>query len=266
MKAFKCNDKKIKGILVDYASKELTGREMQRVDAHLETCRDCREEYRLMQRFDEESLRLEDTCNAEMQSINWEETAQTINSAIPFKHYRPAVSRGTSFLFNWKLAGPVLAGVFLLGIWLGYLFFHVSPYPPLLPGKKTSPGVSLARLENTLAKKEVVHYFKQSQLVLTDLMKQCDVDGSFSWKNQLDIKRVRALLGKNRYFSQNLNHPELLGSKKLLKKIEWLLYEILMSDDSTSCQQLQRLQDYIKHERLLLKIRLVGKELSFSEV
>ena len=266
MKAFKCSDKKIKALLVDYAAKELPLLEIQRVEAHLETCRGCREEYRLMKRLDEESLRLQKTCNAEMQAINWEETAQTISSAIPFNHYKPAVSRGTSFLFNWKLAAPVLTGVFLLGIWLGYLFFHISPQSPLLPVKEASPGVSLARMENTLAKKEVVHYFSQSQLVLTDLMKQCDVDGSFSWKNQLDIKRVRALLSKNRYFSQNLNHPQLLSSKKLLKKIEWLLYEILMSDDSTSCQQLQRLQDYIKQERLLLKIRLVGKELSLSEV
>jgi len=266
MKTFKCKDKKMKSVLVDYALNGLPGREMQRTAVHLETCRDCREEYRLMQRFDKESLGLEDACNLEMQAINWEETAQTISSAIPFKHYKPAASRGTSFLFNWKLAAPVLAGVLLLGIWLGYLFFHVSPQPPLLPAKEASPGVSLDRLENTLAKKEVVHYFKQSQLVLTDLMKHCDVDGSFPWKNQLDIKRVRALLSKNRYFSRNLNHPELLGSKKLLKKIEWLLYEILMSDDNTSCQQLQRLQDYIKQERLLLKIRLVGKELSLDEV
>jgi hypothetical protein len=47
-----------------------------------------------------------------------------------------------------------------------------------------------------------------------------------------------------------------------------LLYEILVTgiDEDTSCQELQQLQDYIKQERLLLKIRLVGKELTLSEV
>lgn len=264
----KCNDKEMKGILVDYASQELSAGEMQRVAAHLDTCRDCREELLLLQRLEVESLRLDESCHAAMQSIDWEETAQTISSAIPFKHYKPAAStsRRLSFLFNWKLAAPLLTGVFLLGIWLGYFLFHVSPYPPLLPEKETSPEVSLARLENTLAKKEVAHYFKQSQLVLTGLMEQCDVDGSFSWKNQVDRKRIRALLSKNRYFNQNLNNPDLLSSKKLLKKIEWLLYEILMTGDDTSCRRLQRLQEYIEQERLLFKIRLVGKELSYDEV
>jgi hypothetical protein len=80
------------------------------------------------------------------------------------------------------------------------------------------------------------------------------------------MHRVRALLGKSRYFKRSLDDPQLMSSKQLLEKIEWLLYEILMSDDETSCQQLQRLQEYIKRERLLLKIRLVGKELSLSEV
>ena len=266
MKAFKCKDKNIKKTLVDYVCQELSTEEARRTEAHLGVCRSCREEHRVLERIHRESLRLEKVCNAEMQSIDWEETAQTVSRAIPFNHYRPSASRKVSFHFNWKLAVPVITAVFFLGLWLGYFLFHISPQKPLLPGKKTVPGVSLDRLENTLAKREVGHYFKQSQLVLTDLMKQCNADGSFSLKNQVDMERVRALLSKNRYFSQNLNQPDLLSSRKLLKKIEWLLYEIIMTDEETSCQQLQRLQDYIKQERLLFKIRLVGKELHLNEV
>jgi hypothetical protein len=37
-------------------------------------------------------------------------------------------------------------------------------------------------------------------------------------------------------------------------------------EEDISCQKLQQLQDYIKQERLLFKIRLVGKELQLSEV
>jgi hypothetical protein len=87
-------------------------------------------------------------------------------------------------------------------------------------------------------------------------------------QNQVDIRRVRTLLGKSRYFRENLDNPQLLSSKPLLKKIEWLLYEILMTniEEDISCKKLQQLQDYIKQERLLFKIRLVGKELTLSEV
>jgi hypothetical protein len=37
-------------------------------------------------------------------------------------------------------------------------------------------------------------------------------------------------------------------------------------DEKGSCKELQRLQDYIRKERLLLKLRLVGKDISYKEV
>ena len=216
-----------------------------------------------------------------MATIDWEETARTISSHIPFKPMvplKPRKSLGSWFhfnlpaiSFNWKLAVPAMAGIFLLGIWLGYLLFHVAPTAPVqagVPDPRLSTAASLDRLENTLARKEVVGYFDQTQLVLTDLMKQCSTDGSFSMQNQVDMRQVRTLLGKSRYLSENLDDPRLLSSKQLLKKIEWLLYEILMtgSDEETSCRKIEQFQDYIKQERLLLKMRLVGKELTLSEV
>jgi hypothetical protein len=211
-----------------------------------------------------------------MASIDWEDTAHTIAGNIPFEE-APRKSKKPWFDFNlsrisfsWKLAVPAMTGIFLLGIWLGYLIFHVTPTGSSGPftSRLSSPKSSLDRLENTLARKAVASYFDQTQLVLTDLMKQCSTNGSFSLQNQVDMRRVRALLGKSRYFRENLNNPQLLSSKPLLKKIEWLLYEILMTDmeEDISCKKLQQLQNYIKQERLLFKIRLVGKDLTLSEV
>jgi hypothetical protein len=273
-KKYKCKD--INPLLTEYVSGQLLPAVIRRIEEHLPTCRNCREEYTLTQRLNRETHRLDDECNAVMASIDWEETAHTITGNIPFEE-APRKSKKPWFVFNlsaisfsWKLAVPAMAGIFLLGIWLGYLFFHVTPTDtpaPFTPGLSTSKS-SLDRLENTLARKEVASYFDQTQLVLTDLMKQCSTDGSFSLQNQVDIRRVRTLLGKSRYFRENLDNPQLLSSKPLLKKIEWLLYEILMTgtDEDTSCQKLQQLQNYIKQERLLFKIRLVGKELTLSEV
>lgn len=277
-KTHKCKD--INPLLTDYALGQLFSADSQRIEEHLLTCRSCREEYTLMQKLNRETRRLDEDCNAVMAAIDWEETARTIASNISFEE-APRKSKRPWFDFNWsgvsfswKFAVPAMAGIFLLGIWLGYLFFHVTPTDTSVPSIRSLPekdvpaASSLDRLENTLARKEVVSYFDQTQLVLTDLMKQCNTDGSFSLQNQVDIRRVRTLLGRSRYFRENLDNPQLLTSKPLLKKIEWLLYEILMTgiDEDTSCQKLQQLQDYIKQERLLLKIRLVGKELTLSEV
>jgi hypothetical protein len=227
---------------------------------------------------------VEEECNRVMATIDWEENAYEVSAAaVKRRAPRFRFSFNLSdygFGFNWKLAVPALASVLLFGIGLGYLFFHgnVSPSSPSLSRQQgreyaveipsNGGGNSLDRLENTLAKKEVSGYFQQTQLTLTDLMKQCDTDGAFSFRDNVDMQRVRSLLAKGRYFDQNLNDPRLISGKQLVKKIDWLLFEILMmdTDDKTSCEKLRRLQEYIKKERLLFKIRLVSKDFSISEV
>ncbi|MCP4153925.1 MAG: hypothetical protein GY757_39730, partial [bacterium] len=111
-------------------------------------------------------------------------------------------------------------------------------------------------------------YFKQSQVLLTDLMRQCDDTGTSGPTDGLNIRRVKTLLNKNHYLSRDITDPQLLSSRKLLKKIEWLLYEMVSMEegDGTDCNKLQQLQDYIRQERLLLKLRLVGKDINYSEI
>jgi hypothetical protein len=267
--------------LTDYAAGALSAGEVRWLESHLDTCRDCREEYELILRLNEASRHSREKCRAVMASIDWDETARALSSRIPFEPVMTRQPRRSlrswfhmnwpAITFNWKLAAPAMAGIFLLGIWLGYLLFHITPTAPAPPGSPAeglTTAAALNRLENTLARKEVAGYFDQSQLVLTDLMKQCKSDGSFSLHDQVDIRRVRDLLSKSRYLRENLDEPRLMSSKKLLEKIEWLLYEILISssDDETSCKKIEQFQNYIKQERLLFKIRLVGNELSLSEV
>jgi predicted anti-sigma-YlaC factor YlaD len=274
-------------MLADYASNELSPGDMHVLESHVKTCPHCREEFLLVQRINHEMLLQEEACADLMTSMDWTGTARTISDGIPFKPETTTASQeswrrwrrfhwadlaGSAVPFKWKLALPVLAGIFLLGIGLGYIFFH-TPSPALppgahVPGERTSNEISVALLEDTLAKREVAGYLKQTQLVLTDMMKHCETDDSFSIGNRVDIQRVRTLLNKSSYFKRNLDDPQLMSNKLLMKKIEWLLYEILMTDadEKNTCRELQRLQDYIKQERLLLKIRLAEEELSLSEV
>jgi hypothetical protein len=226
--------------------------------------------------IEQEAAYLDDECNAVMSAVDWDANAMDIAENIPFKpgktrKFGSAWNRWFSFS-PWKLALPTMTAIFLLGIGLGYFMFHdSSPSKPVFIAKRASiTEVSLDRMEETLARKEVVGYLKQTQMVLTDVLEQCSADSSFSVQNSMDKRRVRSLLNKSRYFKENLDDPKLMSSKPLLKKIEWLLYEILMTDseidNENSCQQLEKLQEFIKKERLMLKIRLIGKELSLSEV
>jgi hypothetical protein len=269
--------KKMKQIMVEVLSGELTGTSPQSKEMadHLNTCSRCRREYGLLQKIYSETRQIDEAAEAAVETIDWEENARDIVYGIRLRQARRRTwSRGFSFQpMNWKWLVPTLAGVFLLGICLGYLLFYNAPRGSLSGEEFFQPVTAdnaavIDRLEGALARRQVQGYFQQTELLLTDLMRQCDEDGTAAWLTGANRQRVRTLLNKNRYLEQDLTHPELLSTHRLVKKIEWVLYEMSTLKEGASCSQLQRLQDYIRQERLLLKLRLVGKDISpsYSEV
>lgn len=256
-----CKD--IKNALIDYSTGDISSENKQRVEKHLKVCEHCSAEQRhYLQIFDNAQF-VNKESEALLKTIDWGRNAQEISRNIRSGKARSSRAFTLTFnILNWKALAPITAAVLLLGIWFGYLLFHSYPGVMNFPEKSAQQQFSLSRLEAALAQKEVSGYFQEAQLVVTDLMRQCDVNGDTFHQDQLNRKRVKLLLNRSKYFSQDLENPRLLSSRSLLKKIEWLLYEILTLDDTISCRQLQQLQDYIRQERLLLKIRLIKKDVT----
>jgi len=253
---------KIDDIMIDYAGGDISAEELRQAKAHLKICVRCKREYRQYVEIFKNMESLNRDSDMLMEQIDWEKNARDLSRGIRLKS--AAAGRKYSFTFNimnWKILAPITAAVLFLGIYLGYLLFHVSPEKGLIPAESRQQ-ISLARLEAVLAEKEVSGYFKDAQLVLTDLMRRCDVDGDAYLQDRLNRDRVKLLLSRSKYFTRDLDNPRLMSSRKLLKKIEWLLYEILTLDDAVSCRQLQQIQEYIRQERLLLKIRLIEKDIT----
>ena len=67
---------------------------------------------------------------------------------------------------------------------------------------------------------------------------------------------------KKKYFQQNLPALEWLKVRNVSEKIDWLNYEILQLEDRQLCSQIGRLQRIMENEKLLLKIRLLEKDLN----
>lgn len=256
-----CSKIQENGLLVDY----IAGTDIH-LDKHLASCATCAQEYQWLLQFQQHSRAVADECQTVMDTIDWEANAMQISQHIPYKSPVALVAKG--FVFSWSRAAAAIFLVFAIGLGFGYLLFH-TPAPlqkAILSHQDSSPHFTLARLETSMARRDVTTFFQQTQLVLNDLLQYCDTQQTFSWKDQLDMKRVHILLQKCRYFNQDLNNPDLLSSRDLLQKVQWLLSEILMNDTDDSCLKLQQLQDYVRQERLLFKIHLVTKELSLSEV
>jgi anti-sigma factor RsiW len=269
MKELKDKCKNINRLMVDLLSgesAEVPEKDIAMVEAHAAACSRCRDEYKLIQEMYRTIRETSEAAEREMEQIDWNANAENISLGVRFKHSRR--SRAPRFHFSWLLAIPTLTAVFILGIWLGYFLFYnnTRPNPLTADGEPVRVKTTLARLETTLAKREMEVYFQQTQMLLTDLMRQCGEDGTGAWTSGLTRKQARILLNKNRYFSEDLSNPHFLSSRRLLKKLEWLLYEIVTLDENASCDQLQLLQNFIRKERLLLKLRLVGKDIDFQEV
>ncbi len=244
-----------------------------RIDSHIATCSVCAREYQVLQGIYRETTEQEREVGVLMESINWDDNAQFISQRARFRSKsRTAPSRWSPVGFltsgGFKLAVPTMAVVFFLGIWLGYILFYSTPRPLGDGVNEVRPQstFSLARLESTLERKEVSGYFKQAHVLLADLMRPCGNDDEAARLQQENMPLVKILLKKNRYLSTDLDDPNLLSSRSLLKKIEWLLYEISTSEGPMDCKRLHHLQDYIEQERLLMKLRLVSKDVAYGEI
>ncbi len=275
----RCKD--IRPQLLDYACSEISQADAVSVEQHLASCPLCQTEYQEYQLLFQSTAELNKETQAVMDSIDWEQNAIDIARTARVSHATRTSRQRDNVpgrfpltfgfnLFNRRLVVPAaVAALFFvlgIGIWLGYLLFHTPPTPgpgilPMLPQQ-----ASLERLETTLAKKELAGYLSGAQLVITDLMQQCTPGEGETVRAGWNRRGVSELLSKSRYLNRDLDDPQLLTSRELLKKIEWLLYEILTSDDRMSCEELKHLQDYIRKEKLLLKIRLVDKDITFNEV
>ncbi|MEI6614829.1 MAG: hypothetical protein WCL37_08015, partial [Chrysiogenales bacterium] len=84
------------------------------------------------------------------------------------------------------------------------------------------------------------------------------------WEIRLYSQKARELLLKKKYFQQNLPAQEWLKVRNVSERIDWLNYEILQFDDQQLCSQINRLQRIMENERLLLKIRLLERDLSYQ--
>jgi len=257
--------KKYGDSIIDYAAGEATSQQENQVKEHLAVCPGCHREYLEHKRIFQETGELDSQIDQVMEEIDWQAVSNSIHKNIRTRH---SAQKNTKIIpmYSMKIALPAAAALVILGLLMGYLLFNTQNLQK--PAIDTSPEgkVTLARLETTLAKKEVGNFFKQTQLVFTDLMRQCDPQDRVLWWNRLNKQRVKYLLEKSRYFTRDLDNPHLMATRGILKKIEWILFEMITLEDHITCRRLQQLQDYIHKEKLLLKIRLLEQNVTVSEV
>jgi hypothetical protein len=160
---------------------------------------------------------------------------------------------------------PLLAAAATLVVLIG-LGAYFWAWPGVRRGAGENAGrLSLpaaAHLRSGMAREEMISYLQQSQLMLTDLLQDCAGDDTPAWEINLYSRQAKELLLKKKYFRQNLPAADWLKVRNISERIDWLNYEILQLRGDQFCGQVDRLQRIMERENILLKLRLLEKELA----
>lgn len=258
--------------LVAFLCGELQGNERERFASHIDKCVRCKMELQNIKEIIASAGSLKPDIEKAMASVNWEVLPSKITETV-FKKAPPSPRKGwlerfLGFLFLPKLR-PVYAGI-LLGVLIGSLAtFMIFRFP--FP-KERSEGeffVSqdfLERIELEMARRETLDYLDKSQYLLLDFVQSSPEKGREFWKSEFAFQKARNLLSKKKYINPQLKKFQMAKAKEICDQIEFLFYELTQISDQLSEEDLRRIQRLIEENQLLLKIKLLKKELQESEV
>ncbi len=264
--------KKIKKDLVAFLYGELREDEKELIEAHIDACPDCRKELQHMKEVIKGADSLQEDIEKAMASVDWEELPSRITDVafekeahLPREPWLAGISR---FLFQPKLK-PVYAAL-LIGVLLGsFITFMVLRAP--LP-RETEAGeffVSqdfLERVDLEMARRDTLDYLEESQYLLLDFIQSPSEKSAEFWQSEFASRKARGLLAKKKYISPQLDKFKMAKAKAICDQIEYLFYELMQVSAQFSEEEVSKIQNMIEEKKLLLKIKLLKKELEQSEV
>lgn len=255
--------------LVAFLTGELRELDRQMVTEHLQSCPACRSELELFRQTISTADCLKSELDRALGSIDWEENSKRIVAAIGEEDGRQrARSTKEKFPFLWIRLKPVLAGL-VVGILIGASAFWFVFRGGWVSRKSTemffASGEFLDRVDLEIARRETLDYLERSQFVLLELI-QTKPEHGRSRLNEVALDQVRELLSKKKFLNPQLEKVQMAKAKEICDQIELLFYELASLSDGLSETERQEIQSRIEDKSLLLKIRLLKKELQKSEV
>jgi len=264
--------KKTNRNLVVFLYGELDKIEKKHVETHLETCQKCTDELRRL----EEVYKAADLLNADMEkalaTVDWESLPTRIADGV-FDREPTRVRRAHRAGLHLFLLQPsfrlAYAGL-LLGIIVGavvtFLIFRSPPIQVTADGKIIVPQGFYDKMELEMARRDTIDYLDKSEYLLLDFAQSSAEKSVEFWRSDYASQRAVDLLSKKKYIDQQLDKIKLAKAKAICDQIELLFFELMQISEELSPEDLRRIQRFIKERQILLKIKLVRKELQKSEV
>jgi hypothetical protein len=264
--------KKTKRSLVAFLYGELDEKENQHIETHLKTCPECETDFLELKNVYEAADSLNADLAKAIESEDWANLPARIAEGVlgkePTRDRQPRRAGLWPFLFQprFRLA---YAGL-LLGVVVGavatFLIFRTSPLQVGQDGRIIAPQGFYDMMELEMARRETIDYLDRSEYLLLDFVQSTPEKSVEFWQSDYASQRARELLSKKKYIDPQLDKITLAKAKIICDQIELLFFELMQLSDDLSAEELEKIQRLIQERQLLLKIKLVRKELQKSEV
>jgi len=247
----------------------MSERDREDIRRHNETCPACADEVRALERLLESADSLGQNMKAALAGIDWDAQAEKIVAAVWDEKTRPQREprREGVWLFAPRFR-PVLAGL-LLGIMVGaaaMFFVYRSGVLEKPPAEAFfASGEFLGRIDQEFARRETLDYLEKSQYVLLELA-QTQTESGDCRLTEAAARQTRELLSKKKYLNPQLEKARMAKAKAICDQIELLFYELAQVSENLTPAQCRGIQNMIEEKNILLKIKLLKKELQESEV
>jgi len=264
--------KKFEKQMMAFLSGELLEDNQEQFINHIEKCTQCRNELVQLRNLMNRADVLNEEVDEAMASINWDVLPAQIADFV-FKK-EPSLPRKAStgdifkVLFQARFR-PVYAGV-LLGLLLGAVItFMVLRVPHIkeMRGREFFASEDfLDRVDLEMARRDTLDYLDKSQYLLLDFVQSPPERLSEYWQKDFASTQAKDLLSKKKYMNHQLEKFQMAKAKKICDQIEILFYELTQISEELSVEELEKIRNFIENRQILLKIKLVKRELEESEV
>jgi len=236
---------------------------------HIESCPACADEARAIEKILEGADSLGQGMKEALASVDWDVQAEKIVSAVWKEDTRAQIEprRERLWLFGPRFK-PVLAGL-LLGILVGaaamFVTFRSGAFRKPPAEAFFASSEFLGRVDQEMARRETLDYLEKSQYVLLELA-QTQTESGDCRLTEAAAREARELLSKKKYLNPQLEKARMAKAKVICDQIEMLFYELAQVSESLTPAQCRGIQSLIEEKNILLRIKLLKRELQESEV
>jgi hypothetical protein len=253
---------------IAYVGHELDAGREDALRRHLGSCRPCRDEVESLRALFDETGAVGDEIRAAMASVDWKTLPARIAARLPER--APATpglgARLRELAWSPRLR-PALAGL-AAGIILGGAAAFIALRGPFGRGDGAdfhASGEFLERVELELARRQTLDYLDKSQYLILDVL-ETPAGSGLSRPDAAASLEARDLIARKKYLNPRLDDLRMAKAKDICDQIELLVFELSQLSPEVGAAEVERIRGMVRDRQLLMKIRLVKKELEQSEV